>query len=85
MEQRTFIRDAQTFRDCSHAANGRRKGFKSRNAACPSLVGLGIGPIAVASTTPSTREFDASPLQGCRLTRHFFSLAADLTLPRRDA
>src|SRR5271166_259313 len=46
--------------------------LQSRTAACPSLVGLGIGPIAVASTTPSTREFDASPLQGCRLTCHFF-------------
>jgi hypothetical protein len=46
--------------------------LRSRTAACPSLVGLGIGPIAVASTTASTREFDASPPQGCRLTRHFF-------------
>ncbi len=44
MRQRTFIRHAQAFRDCSHAAEGRRKGFKSRKAACPSWAGSSVGP-----------------------------------------
>lgn len=80
MEHRTFIRHAQTFRDCSHAANG----FKGRKAVCPSLAGLSVGKIAVASTTFSLRELDASPPRGGRLTRHFSS-AADVTFSRPDA
>ena len=81
MEQRTFIRHAQTFRDCSYAADGRHKGFKSRKAACPSLADLSVGPFAVASRTVVTGELDASPPRGGRLTRHLSS-AADVTFSR---
>ncbi len=52
MEQRTFIRRAQTFHQCSHAASG----FKGLKAACPSLAGTSVGKIAVAATTFSARE-----------------------------
>lgn len=80
MEQQTFIRHAQTFSDCSHAP----KGFTGPKAAYSSLAGLGVGSIAVASTTLGSRELDASPPRGGRLSGHFSS-AADVTFSRPDA